>query len=55
LAKAEEPGYLVALIPVTTRPQNPKDDEIPLAGVGIEMIVRDVGRGSVLGFGIWMA
>ena len=55
LARGEEPGYLVTLIPVTTQPEDPKDDEIPLAGVGVQMVVRDVGGASVLGFGIWMA
>jgi hypothetical protein len=50
-----EPGAFITHIPVTTRPEDPKDDKIPLMGHGVEMIVRDVGGAILLEFGIFMA
>jgi hypothetical protein len=42
-------------MPVTTQPEDPKDDEIPLMGLGVQMLVRDIGGMNVLEFGIFVA
>ena len=54
LPTGDEPGVFVTHIPVTTRPEDPKDDKIPLMGHGVEMLVRDVGGLNLLAFGIFM-
>ena len=55
LATDNKRGMFIAHIPVTTRPEDPKDDKIPLMGLGVEMFVRDVGGANLLEFGIFMA
>ena len=34
-------GWLLAQIPVTTKPQNPKDDQIPLMGLATSFFIRE--------------
>jgi hypothetical protein len=49
------PGWFMATIPLTTRPQDPKDDAIPLMGLAVSFFVRDVGRAHVMEFEIFHA
>lgn len=45
LSSADEGSWLMAMIPLTTEPANPKDDRIPLMGLATSFFVR-VHRGS---------
>jgi hypothetical protein len=45
---AEGWGWLLAQVPVTTEPADPKDDKIPLMGVASSFYVRQLGQHYVL-------
>ena len=46
-------GWFMAQIPLTTRPSNPKDDEIPLMGLACSFFVRPKGEDYVMEFEIF--
>ena len=46
-------GWLMAQVPVTTEPADPKNDEIPLMGLASSFFVRELGGDYVLEFEIF--
>lgn len=48
-------GWLMAQIPLTTRPADPKDDAIPLMGLASSFFVRELAGRYVLEFEIFHA
>ena len=48
-------GWLMAQVPVTTKPDDPKDDEIPLMGLATSFFVRERNGRYVLEFEIFHA
>ncbi len=46
-------GWLLALVPLTTEPADPKDDKIPLMGLASSFFVREYGGMYVLEFEVF--
>jgi hypothetical protein len=46
-------GWIMAQIPVTTQPRDPKDDKIPLMGLATSFLIREYKGKYVLDFEIF--
>jgi hypothetical protein len=55
LRKNGERGWLMAMIPLTTKPDDPQDDAIPLMGLATSFFVRELQGEYVLEFEIFHA
>jgi len=47
-AMPEGGGWFLATIPLTTEPNNPKDDEIPLMGLAVSFFVKEYNNSYIL-------
>ncbi len=53
--QADQAGWLMAMVPLTLQPEDPKDDDIPLMGLATSFFLERDGDASVLTFEIFHA